>query len=65
MIAKSARFCIALGTFEMRNRQRTKVTGNSKLSMLVDTSPGTNVTTITCAGATAGAENVQKSVDVI
>jgi len=46
MIAKSTRFpSIAFGTFEMRNRQRTKVTENSKLSTLGDTSPGTNVTT--------------------
>jgi len=46
MIAKSTRsHSTALSTFEMRNRQRTKVTGNSKLSMLGDTSPGTNVTT--------------------
>lgn len=43
---KSARFPSgALETFETLNRQRTKVTGNSKLSMLGDTSPGTNVPT--------------------
>lgn len=43
---KSARFLsYVLETFETLNRQRTKVTGNSKLSMLADTSPGTNVMT--------------------
>lgn len=59
MIAKSTRFpSTALGTFEMRNRQRTKVTENSKLSMLGDTSPGTNVTT-TYQGNGGGGKRVK------